>query len=206
MPFYGYSVVSCPFYNPAPVLHGLWGESFLVPFCPLCLCDHGPVACLQAAVANAFDLLRSSEQTAPSKPKKKKNKSKSKAEGGDEAPAVVGESPVVGKAAIDTQPAVEVVELADAVPLLEKSARTQGPNRIKLWKDWLRQVRLNSQETAVLSLAYGAWIVVCLHAAVLTPTVLVCWHGCDVCPAHAAQGLCSEEGGFNAWCACMLAC
>lgn len=88
-----------------------------------------------ASVGNAFDLLRSGETPAASKNKKKKNKSKQKTTADEGAPAVTTET--VSETATRSE---EVVELADAVPILEKSARTQGPNRIKLWKDWQRQV------------------------------------------------------------------
>lgn len=88
-----------------------------------------------ATVANAFDLLRSGEQPSASKNKKKKNKTKQKTTADEGAPAVTAETTVA-----ETTSGNEVVELADAVPILEKSARTQGPNRIKLWKDWQRQV------------------------------------------------------------------
>jgi len=87
-----------------------------------------------ATIANAFDLLRSGEQPSASKNKKKKNNSKQKTTADEGAPAVSVE-PVA-----EATSGNEVVELADAVPILEKSARTQGPNRIKLWKDWQRQV------------------------------------------------------------------
>lgn len=88
-----------------------------------------------ASMANAFSILVSGEQPSQnaSKNKKKKNKSKQKTTADEGAPAVSTET-------VLAETTVEVVELADAVPILEKSARTQGPNRIKLWKDWQRQV------------------------------------------------------------------
>jgi hypothetical protein len=89
-----------------------------------------------ASTLNAFDLLKGAgEQPAASKNKKKKNKSKQNTTGNEGAPAVSTE-PVQAETTQD-----QVVELSDAVPILEKSARTGGPNRIKLWKDWQRQVR-----------------------------------------------------------------
>jgi hypothetical protein len=91
-----------------------------------------------ASVGNAFDLLRSGEQPPSSKNKKKKSKSKQKTTADEGAPAVTTET------VAETTRSSEVVELADAVPILEKSARTQGPNRNKLWKDWQRQVRPRS--------------------------------------------------------------
>jgi hypothetical protein len=118
-----------------------------------------------ATVGNAFDLLRSAEQPS-SKPKKKKaNKPKAPAASdGAEAPAVAGESLVVAGGARGTDAAAapahqEIVELAEAVPILEKSARTQGPNRIKLWKDWMRQVRRGtSNRRASCCRAAGGWV------------------------------------------------
>lgn len=101
-----------------------------------------------ASVGNVFDLLRSGEQPS-SKNKKKKNKSKQKTTADEGAPAVTTET------VAETTRSSKVVELADAVPILEKSARTQGPNRNKLWKDWQRQVRPE------------------LHSPV--PDVLLCW-------------------------------
>lgn len=88
-------------------------------------------------MANAFSILVSGEQPSQnaSKNKKKKNKSKQKTTADEGAPAVSTETVLA-----ETTRTEEVVELADAVPILEKSARTQGPNRIKLWKDWQRQV------------------------------------------------------------------
>lgn len=90
-----------------------------------------------ASMANAFSILVSGEQPSQnaSKNKKKKNKSKQKTTADEGAPAVSTETVLA-----ETTRTEEVVELADAVPILEKSARTQGPNRIKLWKDWQRQV------------------------------------------------------------------
>ena len=100
-----------------------------------------------ASINNAFALLRSGEQPSASKNKKKKNKTKQKTTADEGAPAVAAEP--VENATITTS---EVVELADAVPILEKSARTQGSNRIKLWKDWQRQVPLlSSAHTTALS-------------------------------------------------------
>jgi hypothetical protein len=89
-----------------------------------------------ASMANAFSILVSGEQPSQNaaKNKKKKNKAKQKTAADEGAPAVATET-------VLAEPSrTEEVELADAVPILEKSARTQGPNRIKLWKDWQRQV------------------------------------------------------------------
>lgn len=113
-----------------------------------------------ASTVNAFDLLRSGELPSASKNKKKKSKSKQKTTADDGVPAVTAE-PV----AAETTSGSEVVELADAVPILEKSARTQGANRIKLWKDWQRQVL--SAGRGWFRLCTCCWLLLTRHHPVL---------------------------------------
>jgi hypothetical protein len=84
-----------------------------------------------AAVANAFAALNAiGSGQAPAASKKKKDK-KPKApaapeEAGEAAPVQVG-----------------VVDVGEACAVLDRSARTfrSGSDRVKLWKDWMKQVR-----------------------------------------------------------------
>lgn len=84
-----------------------------------------------ASTVNAFDLLSQAGQMPSSKNKKKKNKPKPKP--ADE-PAVEPAEQVAAESEVSAE--------ATAIPILEKSARTfkTGGDRIKLWKDWIRQV------------------------------------------------------------------
>lgn len=87
-----------------------------------------------ASTLNAFDLLKGQgEQVASKANKKKKSKPKKPAEPAADAPAAPAQA-----AETDVAPLV-----AEASAILEKSARTfkAGADRIKLWKDWVRQVR-----------------------------------------------------------------
>jgi thioesterase domain-containing protein len=87
-----------------------------------------------ASTLNAFELLQQAGGLpSGNKTKKKKNKKPAAAKEVDEAPAVQEQA---------TRDA-EIAPEATAVPILEKSARTfkTGGDRIKLWKDWIRQVR-----------------------------------------------------------------
>lgn len=87
-----------------------------------------------ASVANAFDLLKGAgEQVANKANKKKKSKPKPK------TAADPAEAP--SEAVVQEQE--EEVLQAEACAVLEKSARTfnSGSDRVKLWKDWIRQVR-----------------------------------------------------------------
>eukprot|EP00775_Hariotina_reticulata_P008625 gene8625-8806_t len=85
-----------------------------------------------ASVANAFDLLKGAgEQVASKANKKKKSKPKPKA-----AP----EPAEAASEAVVPEQDEEVLQ-AEACAVLEKSARTfnSGSDRVKLWKDWIRQ-------------------------------------------------------------------
>lgn len=87
-----------------------------------------------ASTLNAFELLQQAGGLpSGNKTKKKKNKKPAAAKEVDEAPVV--QEVASGDA--------EIAPEATAVPILEKSARTfkTGGDRIKLWKDWIRQVR-----------------------------------------------------------------
>ncbi|KAF8056460.1 Mettl26 [Scenedesmus sp. PABB004] len=100
-----------------------------------------------ASTLNAFDLLNQAGQVnLNAAKKKKKNKPKAKADG-DAAPGGSdGGAPAAAAAAAAAAeaPAAEgsvVVEQGEACAVLEKSARTfkSGGDRIKLWKDWVKQ-------------------------------------------------------------------
>ncbi|WIA15387.1 hypothetical protein OEZ85_002049 [Tetradesmus obliquus] len=85
-----------------------------------------------ASTLNAFELLQQAGGLpSGNKTKKKKNKKPAAAKEVDEAPVV--QEVASGDA--------EIAPEATAVPILEKSARTfkTGGDRIKLWKDWIRQ-------------------------------------------------------------------
>jgi thioesterase domain-containing protein len=96
-----------------------------------------------ASTLNAFELLQQAGglPSGNKTKKKKKNKKPAAAKEVEEAPAVQEQ------ATVDAEIAPE----ATAVPILEKSARTfkTGGDRIKLWKDWIRQVRQQRVHVAV---------------------------------------------------------
>jgi hypothetical protein len=87
-----------------------------------------------ASTLNAFELLQQAGGLpSGNKTKRKKNKKPAAAKEVVEAPVVQEQTTVDA----------EIAPEATAVPILEKSARTfkTGGDRIKLWKDWIRQVR-----------------------------------------------------------------
>lgn len=100
-----------------------------------------------ASQINAFAALNAigSGQAPASGNKKKKNK-KAKAQGEAAAEVV---APAAGQDA--------VVEVGEACAVLDKTARTfkSGSDRLKLWKDWIKQVGTGSAVCAD-SLSSGA--------------------------------------------------
>jgi hypothetical protein len=91
-----------------------------------------------ASLANAFGALNAiGSGQAPGGAGKKK-KSKAKKQGGQ---ADAAEGPV--PAPVAAGGAAQVVEVGEAVPVLDNAARTfkAGSDRLKLWKDWIKQVR-----------------------------------------------------------------
>jgi hypothetical protein len=88
-----------------------------------------------ASLANAFGALNAigSGQAPTGAAKKKKNKAKKPA-AADEGPAAAAPAPAAA--------GQSVVEVGEAVPVLDKAARTfkAGSDRLKLWKDWIKQV------------------------------------------------------------------
>ena len=98
----------------------------------------GRIAITMASTINAFDLLSGAgESVGSAKAKKKKAKAKPQAAvKTDEAPS----STAVGTAA--PSDSGEIADAANAASLLESSARTYsaGPDRLKLWRDWTKQV------------------------------------------------------------------
>ncbi len=92
-----------------------------------------------ASVMNSFDLLKGAEAQLASKKKKNKPKSKDAAAGGGDGGAENGgassSSAAGGKAA--------AVDVYEAIAAVERAAREAKalPDKLKLWKDWIHQVR-----------------------------------------------------------------
>jgi hypothetical protein len=93
-----------------------------------------------ASVGNAFDLLIGTGEQVVAK-KKKKNKPKPKSD----SQAAAAPAPASGVQQVSDQKGYETVQevpVAEGCAILEKNARTfkAGPDRVKLWKDWIKQV------------------------------------------------------------------
>eukprot|EP00882_Tetradesmus_deserticola_P004768 GHRQ01005024.1.p1 GENE.GHRQ01005024.1~~GHRQ01005024.1.p1 ORF type:complete len:254 (+),score=80.81 GHRQ01005024.1:75-764(+) len=104
-----------------------------------------------ASTLNAFELLQQAGGLpSGNKTKKKKTKKPAAAKEADEAPVVQEQTTVDA----------EVAPEATAVPILEKSARTfkTGSDRIKLWKDWIRQATDRSAKAVKYKAANGSVI------------------------------------------------
>ena len=94
-----------------------------------------------AATFNAFTALVGSQDALAASAKKKKKSNASKKPAAAE-PAQPSKAPVSEPAPVVTDgPAV--VPVNEAVAIAEKTARTykSGADRVKLWKDWMKQVR-----------------------------------------------------------------
>ena len=96
-----------------------------------------------ASVGNAFDLLIGTGEQVNAGKKKKKNKPKAKATSEGQAAAAPGATSGVQQ--VSDQKGYETVQevpVAEGCAILEKNARTfkAGPDRVKLWKDWIKQV------------------------------------------------------------------
>ncbi|KAF6266460.1 hypothetical protein COO60DRAFT_454490 [Scenedesmus sp. NREL 46B-D3] len=104
-----------------------------------------------ASTLNAFELLQQAGGLpSGNKTKKKKNKKPAAAKELDEAPVVQEQTTVNA----------EIAPEATAVPILEKGARTfkTGSDRIKLWKDWIRQATDRSAKALKYKAADGSVI------------------------------------------------
>lgn len=95
-----------------------------------------------ATTTNAFDLLiGTGEQIAADKKKNKKSKAKPKASTDVGAPGDVTDS-LVNLLVTDAPEDSGEVDVREGCAILEKSAKTckTGTDRLKLWKDWMKQV------------------------------------------------------------------
>ncbi|GBF91529.1 hypothetical protein Rsub_04269 [Raphidocelis subcapitata] len=133
-----------------------------------------------ASMANAFAALNAiGSGQAPAAGKKKKSKSKAKApadtqDAGEAAPAQAG-----------------VVEVGEACAVLDRSARTfrAGSDRVKLWKDWMKQAADRSSKAISYADADGAPLdfkQVMLRSRALEITVESCLSA-PPAPEHAAD-------------------
>lgn len=105
-----------------------------------------------ASITNAFAALNAigSAQAPNASSKKKKSGNKSSKPAGGEGGAAQKQQQQqqngggAGKASIPTVLEDAVVDVAEACAILDKAARTfkGGSDRLKLWKDWLKQVRV----------------------------------------------------------------
>jgi hypothetical protein len=109
-----------------------------------------------AATFNAFTaLVGSQDALAQSSKKKKKNANKPKlaepAAPAAAAPAAPAPASKPEPAAAKAPEGPAVVPVNEAIAIVEKTARTyrSGADRVKLWKEWIKQVRPTCRLTGV---------------------------------------------------------
>jgi hypothetical protein len=96
-----------------------------------------------ASTANAFDLLTGAEAALSSSKRKKKSTAQAGAQAGANTKPTAGSSAVPSSSGAFTAPSSGVVDVGEAVAILERAAREAKTiaDKCKLWKDWSKQVR-----------------------------------------------------------------
>lgn len=98
-----------------------------------------------ASIANSFDLLVGAENTLSKKQKKKQNKAK--ADAATAAAAVVSSTvaPTATPTVSTSKPTQQggIVDASEAKAIFERAAREAKTiaDKVKLWRDWIKQVR-----------------------------------------------------------------